>query len=448
MRTRLFVAFLAVILIAFASNLIFERLILKDFEEYAKSVREDSVYWVLASVEGGYDSGRWDASSLSNSLHWAMMLGHDAQIRDSGGATVLTSANVYETLPASMKRRMEADSHVHRAEGEFEEYPLFSEGQEIGTLLVRPISKAPRVSEKEDVFTSRGKTFLLISFLIAGGGAVFLSLALSLYLTNPVRKIKHAAEAVAGGNLKARVRAGSKDEIGRLGESFNKMVENLEREEALRKRLTADIAHELRTPLAVIKANIEAIADHVTTKDEGLGNIEAEVSRLIGLVEGIEEAVAAEESFFTKPRPEKLDMNQFIEGIASGMRPMFSSKGLELKTDCKPLAVMTDPEKLERVIRNLLQNALRHTSTGGVNISCGHEKNGFYIEVKDTGEGIAADELSKIFTRFYKGPASEGVGLGLSIAKELVEVMGGRMEAKSAVGEGTTFRITLPELPA
>jgi two-component system sensor histidine kinase BaeS len=445
MRNKLFLAFFIVIAIALVSNLIFERLILRDFEEYARGAREDQLYWVLASVEGSYTEDGWDEFLLKNSLHWAIMLGFDAEVRDSAGNTVLTSKEALQSLSPAMKRRMESLVHPDKPEGEFEEYPLYVGGNEIGSLLVRPLSREGLQQQKEAIFKKRGRTFLLTSFLIAGSGALFLSFVFSLFLTGPIRRLKRAAEAVAAGDLSVRVKTGSKDEIGKLTETFNHMVEALEREENLRRHLTSNIAHELRTPLTVIRANLEAVADGVESTEEGLKNITAEVDKLITLVDGIEDVTKAEASFFTPAEYVKVGIRSLIEGIAQSMRPIFRDKGLEL-TVLKEgdIEVVTDVDKLERILRNIISNSLRHTEKGGVWIDYGKGKKEFFIEIRDSGSGMSEEELSMIFKRFYKGKGSEGAGLGLSIVKELVDVMEGKIEVESAPGKGTVFRLTFP----
>jgi signal transduction histidine kinase len=332
MRTKLFLAFLAVLMTALVSNLIFERLILGDFEDYALGDREDHLYWLLAAVEGSYVEGEgWDTQALGGNLRWAMMLGYDVEVADGSGRTLLTSRKVAESLTPTMRRRIEAIVRLDETAGMFEPYPLFVMGEEIGTLRVRGLVPVGQLKEKEDVFKQRGRDFLVISFMIAGGGAFLLSLLLSLFLTRPVKRLKRAAMAVAGGDLGVRVGAG-RDEIGKLSRAFNHMVESLQREENLRKHLTSNVAHELRTPLAVMKANMEAVADGVVECDaDTLRSLQAELERLINLVEGIEDITKAEASFFKRTEHEEVDLKEMLEAVLKGMRPMFMEKGLSLE---------------------------------------------------------------------------------------------------------------------
>jgi two-component system sensor histidine kinase BaeS len=448
MRTKLFLAFFLVIVIALISNLIFERLIMNDFDEYMKGTREDHLYWVLASVEGSYQDGKWDAGLLSEAVHWGMMLGFDVTVEDREGREVTNSHLVMDSLPPMMKRRMESVVHTHSAEGEYERYPLYSEGRELGTLYVRPLKTEGHLKVKGAIFKERGRNFLLRSFLIAGISAVAMAILLSLTLSRPVRRLKIAAEKVAKGDFSTRVASVSKDEIGKLSESFNYMAEALQKEELLRKRLTSNIAHELRTPLTVMKAQAEAMIDGVVeNKEEGLENIRNEVEKLTRLVEGIEDLTKAEASFFSPGEYRRINLKEFLRGMASSMEPIFNEKGLQLSVaDKGDMEVMADLDKLERILKNIISNSLKYTGKGGVRIDYGKEAREFFVEVEDTGMGIPEDEVPKIFMRFFRGSGAtdRGVGIGLALVKELVDIMGGRVEVKSKVMEGTAVKLWLP----
>jgi len=459
MRTKLFLAFLLVIFTALISNLIFERLIMNDFDEYIQGTREDHLYWVLASVEGSYENGKWNMNSLSEAVHWGMMLGFEMRIEDDKGNDLADSQGVMSSLTPSMKHRMEAIRHLHSGEEEFEKYPLYIAGTQVGTLLIRSLGKEGFIRGKENIFKKRGANFLLISFCIAAAGAVAMALFFSLYLSRPIKRLMSAADRVAQGDFSVRVppppqRSGRRagffaDEITSLSESFNYMAEALEKEEALRKRLTSNIAHELRTPLAVMKAQVEAIADGIILdRAEGLETVRSEIENLTRLVEGIEDLAKAEASFFSQGEYLAINLKEFLPGIEASMEPVFREKGLRLSlVDRGDLRVVTDPEKLERILKNIISNSLKYTERGGVLMDYGRAGASFFVEVNDTGIGIAEEEIPQIFKRFYrgKGLSDGGAGIGLAIVKELVEVMGGSIEVRSRTEEGTTFRVWLQD---
>jgi two-component system sensor histidine kinase BaeS len=446
MRNKLFLSFLAVVLLALISGLIYERLITRDFEEYVSGAREDRLYWIMASVEGSYTDGHWDHAALHEALHWAIMLGFDITIEDSESHEVMSSAAVLAMLSPSMKKRMLAITDPGSASGAYEPYPLYQEGKEIGTMQVRQLGR-PGIEEKETIFKKRGIYFLVISFAIAGGGAVLLSLFFSLFFSRPLKKMKKAVEALTTADFSVRVPIYSGDELGRLSRSFNFMAEALQREEALRRHLTSNIAHELRTPLAVMKATIEAMNDGIMTDQaQGLDTLRTETETLIRLVQGIEDVTKAEASFFAKKNIVQFDLKEFLLSIRERMLPLAAEKGLKIQvSDSAGLLVFSDSDKLERIVQNILSNAVKYTDNGSISIDFGSDRKGFFIEVADTGKGIAQDRLKDIFKRFYRDEESNGIGLGLAIVKELVDAMAGTIEVQSTLGKGSHFRIWLPE---
>ncbi len=452
MRSKLFVAFLLVIALALLSNFLFGRRILKDFAAYEKGTREDHIYWVLASVEGSYTAGsrggRWDMKSLDDSLRWAAMLRFDCKVEDLSGKTVMSSVQAVNRLGEAMRLRMQIVEPESTGGPPYENYPLFHRGSQIGTLAIRDLLPPPDspIRQKEHIFKERGRQFLITSFAIAGCGALFLAIVFSQFLSRPVRELKRAAQTLAGGDLSVRLKGAGADEIGRLKASFNAMAEALQREDSLRKRLTSNVAHELRTPLAVMRARIEAMIDGVIDADRaGLESLQVELDSLTRLIGSMEDLTKAEAGFLKKSPPEKVLLREFLEGIITGMEPLFMDSGLKLElAPGQEFSVFTEPEKLEKVLKNIIKNARNHTAQGGVLLKYGIEGAMFYIEVEDTGKGIAPGELARIFDRFYKGKGSKGFGLGLAIARELIEVMGGSVGVRSEPGAGSVFKIILP----
>ncbi len=452
MRTKLFLAFALIIFLAILSNIVFERLIIGDFNDFIRGSQEDDIYWVLASVEGSYNDNEWDNDLLDNALHWALMLGFEANVEDMSGKQVLSSTDVLSLVNPNMLKRMNSLFKLSSGVGDFTWYPLYVEGEEIGELHIRPLERLGLIAGKEQVFRRRGREFLVASFLIAGGGALFLALIFTIFLSNPVRRLTVAAEKIAKGDLSGwglkhnMPMLFKKDEIDRLTGSFNYMVEALRKEDAIRRDLASNVAHELRTPLTIIKGNLEAVEDGIISDpDTVIRNIKTEVERIISLVNGIEDIANAEASFFKKGVPEEINLGEFIESIAGAMKQIFKEKGLFIRTEGEPLIVKTYPEKLHIILKNFLTNSFKFTDKGGVTIRWGERKRerekGFYISVKDTGRGIPDEDASRVFERFYKGKDSDGTGLGLAIIKELIGVMEGEVEIESSTGNGAKFTI-------
>jgi two-component system sensor histidine kinase BaeS len=451
MRTKLFFAFILIIILALLSNIVFERLIISDFNEFLEGNKEDSIYLILASAEGSFKNGQWDMKSLNETLHWGLMLGFETYIEDLSGRNVISSEEVLSSLSPGMLKRMSSLFKLPSGIGEFTWYPLYVEGMEVGKLYIRPLKRLGLIPLKEEIFRKRGREFLIISFLIAGGGALLLSLLFTLFLSTPIRRLTRSAERIAKGDFDVQEhspprpgRTILRDEIDQLTETFKYMAEALRREDALRRHLTSNIAHELRTPLTIIRANLEAIEDGIISDPNAvIKNINSEIQRIISLVEGIEDITRAEASFFKKGNLEEINLKEFVESISMGMKKLVEEKGLFIKTVGPSINVRTYPEKLHIILKNLLSNAYKFTDEGGITVTWGKARqrgeDGFYISVEDTGRGIKEEELPLLFERFYKGKDSDGRGLGLTIVKELTEVIGGKVEVDSRHGKGSRF---------
>ncbi len=449
MKTKLFLAFIAVILLVLVSNLIFAKVIMRDFDSYVRSVNEDQYKWIVASIDETYSNGQWDRKALAETIHWAMMLGFHLKILDDNGEEVIESHEVAGTLSDSMRRRMEGLYHMgpETEESAYRKDPLVVGGKSIGTLFWHQFSKE-RLKEKEAEFKKRTRTFLYSTIAIAGGGGLLLAFFFSLFLSRPLTTLKRAAEKIADGDFTARTALKSTDEIGDLSRSFDKMAASLQKEDELRKRLMANTAHELRTPLTIMKTQIEAISDGMVSKEEGFENIKNAVERFIRLINGCDDFMAAEASFVSKGKQTKVNLKEFLSGLVSAMLPSFAGKGLSLTVASdSDLSVMTDDERLETIVQNLLSNALKFTESGGVTVDYGKKDQTFFIQVRDTGRGIPEADLPFIFDRFFRGskPKTEGLGLGLAIVKELVDAMGGKIEVRSEAGKGSTFTVYLKD---
>jgi signal transduction histidine kinase len=468
MRTKLFRSFLIIILTALLSNFIFQWLIVKDFDRYVDSVKEDQFRWIVASVESAYLNGEWDQPALSDSLHWAMMLGIEAKIVDTQGREIFDSEKAMASLSETMKHDMADLFYLEAGEGTYADYPLALENKRIGTFFFRPFAKK-EIREKEKTFKRKTKYFLYISFLIAGISASLLALLLSQYLSKPLSNLKKAAEKIAGRDFGTRIPLapdqGAKptlpkalmgsqhlDEIGSLAESFNFMAESLQKEETLRKNLLSSVSHELRTPLTIMKAHIEALEDGVLDDPEiAFKTIRSETEKLIQLIQGIEDLTVAEGSFLKRNESIVVNLKEFFSDFIEDMLPLMKEKALTLEmTQRRDVVVTTDAEKLEKIVRNLLSNSIKFTREGGIKIDYGRQGETFFVEIKDTGKGISEDHLPFIFNRFYRAEKSEttGLGLGLAIVKELVDALNGRIEVQSKVEEGTVFRVYLPLNPS
>jgi two-component system sensor histidine kinase BaeS len=324
--------------------------------------------------------------------------------------------------------------------GRVQPYTLFLGGKEIGRVELKFLK-----SKKELVFEKRSNKLLFLSLVAVGGAAIFLSIVFSKKLTNPIRGLTDAVSAIGEGNLKQRVTIIGRDEIGRLAGAFNQMAHTLEIQESLRKKLTSNIAHELRTPLSAVRGELEAMMDGFIPADkEHIQSLYAEIGRLRTLIEGIEDLSQAEASGLSLNR-QRFELAPFLKNIVVRLSKVFQDKGVRLEAQYMDgLMINADPDRLSQIIINLLGNALKASGkNGNVWIRTAANGPGISIEVIDDGCGIKKEDLPFIFERFYK--ASEGgLGLGLTIVKELAEAHGGKIEADSEYGKGARFTVTLP----
>ena len=271
----------------------------------------------------------------------------------------------------------------------------------------------------------------------------------------PLADVVVTAEAVAEGDLSARVQAVGPGEFGRLARTFNHMVEELERAEQQRRNLTADVAHELRTPLHIIQGNLEGILDGVYEPTAGHLQATLEETKLLArLVEDLRVLSLAEAGQLPMVR-ELVDVAELVVDVATSFSGQAEAAGVALQVQVKggaaALSVTGDVGRLDQVLGNLVANALRHTPAGGaVALHAQPTTRGVQIVVGDTGSGVSAEDLPYIFDRFWRGDRSRshaagaGSGLGLAIARQLIQAHGGTITAASQPGLGTTLTIDLP----
>ncbi len=332
------------------------------------------------------------------------------------------------------------------------------------------------------------------SLWIAGGtalaAALLLGLLLSRQITAPLKRLTLASRRVAAGDFSQRVELQSRDELASLAEAFNSMAGSLARNEEQRKRLLSDIAHELKTPLAIIQGNLEAMMDGVVeTTPDRLASLREETLLLGRLVTDLRDLSLAEAGQLPL-HLQSVELSELIRGTVSGLQPQADDHGVQLKTELpEGLPPVTgDPDRVGQVLRNLMSNALRYTpARGTITVSAvgtgdpapaargqGSGARGsvprssalstqpsalatrdpapasfVQVTVADNGAGIPAEDLPRLFDRFYRvdksrARSSGGSGLGLSVAKQLVEAHGGRIWVESETGRGSAFHFTLP----
>ena len=269
-------------------------------------------------------------------------------------------------------------------------------------------------------------------------------------LSMPLDELLDASNRVADGDYSVRVKERGTSEVRSLTEAFNSMTEKLEINDNQRRNMLADISHELRSPITIMQGNLEGMIDGVYSPDvERLKSLYDETQILSRLVDDLRTLALAESGSLQLKR-EPTDLGLLIREIVSTFGPKAEGKRIRVKTEIgevEPLDV--DTTRIIEVLRNLLTNALRYTpDQGEVNVGLSEStvggEGGVLVFVQDSGAGIASADLNRIFDRFYKSSDSGGMGLGLSIAKYLVEAHGGKIWAESQVGQGTKVMFFLP----
>jgi len=330
------------------------------------------------------------------------------------------------------------------------------EEDSIGTLYTSPellprAGFAPPPPSAPVLYLAIGR-FFLWGGLVAVAIAVALAFFLSWRTLAPVKALTFASERLGRGDFSQRVQIKDRGELGELARTFNSMAGDLERAEKLRQNMVADIAHELRTPLSNIQGYMEALRDGMMKPDkETIRSLYEEASLLSRLVDDLQELSLAEASELKLVRQPE-DIGELIRQAAAAVEAQEKTKGLSLAVELpkKLPPVNIDSRRIGEVLRNLLENAAAHTSQGDtITVAAKQWDRLVEVSVTDTGEGIPAEELPNIFERFYRVDKSRtratgGSGLGLTIAKRLVEAHGGRIEVQSEAGKGSRFAFTVP----
>jgi signal transduction histidine kinase len=328
--------------------------------------------------------------------------------------------------------------------------PIESNGATVGTLVMErsPFPGSPR----EEEFIERVNLLFLYSGLGAALIALFIGILLSRTIARPIRELTLATHALSEGNLGQQVPVRSRDEIGELTRAFNKMSAELARSVNARKQMTADIAHELRTPLALILGHAEAVHDGVLDPSaENFEIIREEAARLEHLVDDLRTLSLADAGELAI-QPQTVPPARLLEEVATLYRLQTQTKNLTFDLDIASHLpdLEVDPGRMTQVLTNILDNAVRHTPAGGrITLAARVTLGGVALSVRDSGPGLSVPDLARIFDRFYRADESRvrhegGSGLGLAIAKSIVAAHGGTIHAESEEGKGLEVIIELP----
>ena len=305
----------------------------------------------------------------------------------------------------------------------------------------------------EEAFRNAGALALVAALAVAVLAAAVLSRPLGRRLARPIEELATSADTITAGSYSVGLRTDPfSDEVARLGASLQRMGDRLADTERARSQLLADLAHEMRTPLATLELYTEALADDVVPRQESLATIQAQIGRLQRLAEDLRDLTLVQEHALALHRT-PVDVVDVVASSCLAFAPAYAAAGVNLlpRADTGPIVIDADAVRLSQILGNLLDNSLHHTPEGGeVVVSVGRASADVVVEVTDNGSGIGAEHLPLIFDRFYRADASRtsgsgGSGLGLTIARALAEAHGGTLEARShGSGAGATVSLTLP----
>jgi len=328
---------------------------------------------------------------------------------------------------------------------------LMVSGDIVGYLI--PENGIPTLPDDfEDLLIERVNRATILAALVSGGIAIVLSLILATLILRPVRGLSEAAKKMSAGDLSQRVDVQGKGEMAALGKTFNQMAGSLQEAEVRRRAMTADIAHELRNPLAIQRAHLEALQDGVyPLNSENLDPIFKQNQQLTRLVEDLR-ILALVDAGSLELNKRKTDLIEVCRDTAKRFEPQTIAKNIKLITDCelKELWVLADRERLQQILDNLMQNAIRYTPEDTwIRFRLSRQGGYGVFEIHNNGPQLSEEAMSRLFERFYRAEkardrTSGGTGLGLAIARQLAEAHGGNLAGSNHPDGGVVFTLAFP----
>lgn len=328
--------------------------------------------------------------------------------------------------------------------------PIVVAGETVGWLAVTPFQSVTEAGGE------RFQQYQLRTSLVMGLFSLLMAMLIAWWiartLLEPVKRVAAATHRLASGDYSSRVAVASNDEVGQLARDFNQLAYTLERNEQMRREFMADVSHELRTPLSVLRGELEAIEDGVRSLDQNaMKSLQGEVSMLSKLVDDLYELSLADVGALTY-RKAPCALNELLEHSVAMFQERLNARRLrvELELPSQPLELVADADRLQQLFSNLLENAVRYTDPGGVvRISAAVERDELRIELMDSGPGVSASQLPRLFERFYRGESSRnresgGAGLGLAICRSIALAHGGSLSADHSPLGGLWLTLRLP----
>lgn len=416
------------------------------FNDYVTKVKENQVQLILGTASEQLEDGMLSSDEKTLLRQTSNQVKAVASIRTMDGVVVFDSliggSGTRRPLFNSQNVEVDPQSLVYK------EFIFISNGVNYTVIIGRVDGWSMDSTEK--AFVVAVNLILIAVLAIAMPIVWWVSGRISRRLSEPMLAIGELAERIRKGDYATREMPRSEAvELDRLGESIQALAGQLQIQEELRRRMTTDMAHELRSPLTVLRSQMEGMADGVLEiNSERLYRLNDEIMRITKLIDHLNELTRVENDLY-KLNLQEIDVPAILGELALNHGPLFEEKGIDLILDLVPMYVVeADQERFKQIMENLLTNALKYTDEGVVTIKLTGDEGGGHLEVSDTGIGISESDLPFIFQRFYRvdpsrSRATGGSGIGLAIVKKLVTAHGWTIEAQSEKGVGTTIRIDI-----
>lgn len=447
-RYKLFVSFILITLVTImAVGLLLNISFHGKFTEYVKSNLNEKHQNVIEYIKNSLNNQASTHMVFMNVGHFSVMENVRVQMFKKDGEEIFDS--IYSEKMMFPNR--EIHQNISKKAYQTESWIKIN-GRDIKVRIISQLSDG--FWSPNDITFREAIIFSLIGSVTLGILlAILFSYFLSSRITEPITRLKNASSLISRGNWNTRVDIQSHDELEELGESFNKMAKDLEHFENLRRKMTADLAHELRNPLMSIQNYIEGMLDDVIEPDKNhLNDLHEEVERLTSLIDDLQKLAKVEGNRQIKPC--LVQLAKEFEPYFERFKLNYDKENIKFSWIIDDVKIKIDKFIMKGILQNLLENALKYTPNGG-NVKCEitekriNDKDGLIIRIKDSGIGIAEKDLPYIFERFYRADPSRsrqtgGTGIGLAVTKELLELLNGKIEVKSKLGEGSEFTVFIP----
>jgi len=402
------------------------------------------------ATEAYLQYGGWTVQTLSTIPRFGPMRGIGIQILDAGGTIIYDDTTGY-VLPQDADAGDSQSAVTLDPSGPVVSSAVTIDGKTAGTVRVWGFGTGSMLTDRDVQFRAASVRALGVAALVAILLATIAGMVYSLSLVRPIAKITQTAKSLREGENEARTGLTGTDEIAVLGRTFDEMADSIESDRELERRLTADVAHELRTPLQAIQATVEAMQDGVLPADEErLGIVRDETVRLGRLADAILELTRLERGSLAF-ECERVAVAGPVRSAVEAHEALFEAAGIELTAElAEGITVRGDRDRLQQAVGNLLSNAARYTPEGGsVQARLFAEGGSAVIEVADTGIGISPEDLPHLFSRFWRADGARarstgGLGIGLAVTREIVERHAGTITAEPRPGGGSRFTIRIP----